>query len=182
MPSFSLDFSASLPYTGSGISLPLTFTPFWGPEMGCTGYGIEEITVEAKITDIARQYIARSICDGTAFKVDTFAVGSGGYDISYPTRAIEVNSASTELDAEIFRGTITIVEEVVVDGTSKSFVCRLAQNDISGGIGEIGLFATIIDSPYPAEVGAQFLVCLAHQPLNTKTKNHVTTYRVIVVL
>jgi len=183
MTSFYTDFSESSPYIGAGLSLPSSFASFWAPEMGCVGYGLEEVTVEAKLTDLAMQYIARSICDGTSFRLDTFAVGCGGYDVSYPTRAVEVNSASTDLDAEIYRGAITAVEDVLIDGTSKSFVARLSQASVSGGIGEIGLFATILSSPdYPTEVGGQFLFCMAHQPLNTKTLNHVTTYRVLVVL
>ena len=182
MTSLSLDFSSSIAYVGTGLSLPLDFTALWSPEMGCIGYGIEDVTVEAKLTSIGRQYIARSICDGTSFKIDTFAVGSGGYDVAYPTKAISVDTNSINLDAEIFRGAITTVEEVLVNGTSKSFVSRLAQNAVSGGIGEIGLFATILNSPYLDEIGSQFLFCLAHQPLNVKTKNHVTTYRIVVVL
>jgi hypothetical protein len=151
--------------------------------MGCIGYGLEDVTVEAKLTDIARQYIARSVCDGTCFQITDFAVGSGGYDISYPTHAIEVDPSVTALDAEIYRGQITTVEDVVINGTAKSFVIRLSQSSFSGGIGEIGLFATILDSPeYPSEENTEFLFCVAHQPLNTKTLNHVVTYRIIVAL
>ena len=156
------------------------FLAYYPPEAGCIGYDITDSTVEARVTTLGRQFIARSIADGTSFLINEFAVGTGGYNPSYPTHATAVVPSATALDAEIYRAALTTTEEVFVNGTAKSYVARIGTG-VQGGIGEIGLFAEILYSPnFPGEVGSQFLFCIAHQPLNTKTVNHVATYRIVV--
>jgi hypothetical protein len=179
MTSFYSEFTTSEAYISTGISGSASFIAFWPPEMGCIGYSVDENTVEARITDIGRKYIARSVVDGTSFIINEFAVGIGGYDPSYPTKATIVDPTSTDLIAEIYRAALTTTEEVLINGTSKSYVARIGST-VAGGVGEVGIFAEILNSPYPSEVGSSFLFCLAHQPLNTKTRNHVATYRIVV--
>jgi hypothetical protein len=188
MASFSSDFSVSSSFVGAGTSIDATFGQAWPPEAGCIGYSVSGLlgegvsTVVAAVTDEAREYMARSITDGTSFQITHVAVGSGGYDPANPLLATIVDPTAASLQAEVFRKEVDQVEITTLDGTARSFVMRLGREDIAAPIGEIGLFATILYSPFSYEVGTQFLFAAAHQPLNVKTNRHVASYRVVVAL
>lgn len=177
---------------GSGSSLSNTFSQHWPPEAGCIGSSLSGSpsgagaaavsTVVAVVTDLARQYMARSITDGTSFRITEFAVGTSGYDPSNPLSAVSVDPLSTSLISEVFRDTVDQVESATLDGTSKSFVCRIGATELSAGIGEVALFAEILDSPFPLEVGTVFMFAVAHQPLNVKTDRHVVSHRIVITL
>lgn len=182
MSSFSLGFSSSSAYQGLGGSLSVNFWEHWPPEAGCMGYTLDDdiITVKGTITTVARQYFARSASDATAVKVVEFSVGSGGYNTVVPLYATDPDPNAVELEFELYRATITAVEEVLVNGTAKSFVGRLPREGLVGGIGEIGLWAEIVYSPYSSEIGEKFLFAVCHQPLNVKTLRHVSSYRIVI--
>ena len=192
MTSFSSDFTSLGPFVGTGATLDAAFAQHWPPEAGCIGLSISGTvlgagaagvsSVVAVVTDIARQFMARSITDGTAFRIVEFAVGTSGYDPSNPLTAVAVDPAATALQAEVFRDAIDQVETATLDGTAKSFVGRIARDELQAGIGEIGIFAEILSSPFPFEVGTKFLFAIAHQPLNVKTDRHVASYRIVVAL
>lgn len=186
MTSFSSDFSSSSSYVDSGLFLGSDFSAVWPPEAGCIGFSVSGIgsvgPVVAKVTDIAREYMARSVVDGTAYKVGTFAVGSSGYDVSNPLLSTAVDPGAVSLTTEVYRDTIDLVETANLSGTAKAFVCRLSRDDLAAGIGEIALFAEILNSPFSSEIGTFFMFAIAHQPLNVKTYNHVSSYRVIITL
>jgi len=190
MASFSSDFSSSSPFVGGGAILDSAFAVHWPPEAGCIGFsvggggpfGSGVSPVVASVTDLARQYLARSITDGTSIRITHFAVGTSGYDPANPLSAVSVDPTATSLVSEVYRDTIDLVETATLDGTSKSFVARIGRDELAAGIGEIALIAQIIDSPFPFEIGTFFAFAIAHQPLNVKTLNHVTSYRVIISL
>lgn len=192
MTSFTSDFTALGSFVGTGASLDAAFTQHWPPEAGCIGFSLSGSalgagaasvsSVVAVVTDVARQYMARSLTDGTSFQIVEFAVGTSGYDPANPLSAVTVDPGATALISEIFRDVIDQVETATLDGTAKSFVGRIARDELEAGIGEIGLFAEILDSPFPAEIGTKFLFAVAHQPLNVKTDRHVASYRIIVAL
>lgn len=183
MASFTHGFSSALPYTGTGVSYPTSFFAHYPPEAGCIGLSAADaLSINAKVTTFAREMVSRSIVDGTSFKITKFSVGIGGYDVSYPIFSTQVDPTAQELIAEVFRKEISLVETPLLSGIAKSFVCRLTKEDIKAGIGEIGLIAEIINSPYSAEIGTEFLFAAVHQPLNAKTLNHVVTYRVVIIL
>lgn len=192
MTSFSSDFTTLGPFVGAGAALDNNFAQHWPPEAGCIGFSLSGSalgagassvsTVVAAVTDQARQYMARSLTDGTSFQIVEFAVGTSGYDPANPLSATAIDPTSTALDSEIFRDTIDQVETATLDGTAKSFVGRIARDELSAGIGEVGLFAEILSSPFPLEVGTKFLFAIAHQPLNVKTDRHVVSYRIVVAL
>jgi hypothetical protein len=59
--------------------------------------------------------------------------------------------------------------------------CRLQQTDAVAGLGELGVWATIIHSTVtPTEVGTSFLFAVAHFPILAKTINQITVFRVII--
>jgi hypothetical protein len=185
MTDFALDFFGHARYTGTGSSLPLTFFEHFPAEAGCIGLAdVGDLILQAKVTDVARQMLTRSISLGKmAFQIKEFAVGIGGYDVANPLASTLVDPTKQELISEIFRGPVSQVETPLASGVAKAFVCRLGQNDIQGGIGEIGLIAEILWSEdFPSEVGTKFLFAVVHQPLNAKTYRHVSTYRIVIVL
>ena len=182
MASFTLGFGASSPYGGSGNNLPSSFFAHFPPEAGCIGLASDgALTIQAKVTNLARQMIARSLVDHTAFKITEFAVGTGGYDPSYPLASTLVDPSKQELISEVFRGPVNTVETPLISGIAKAFICRLAREDLQAGIGEFGLIAEILWSPYSSEIGTTFLFAAVHQPLSGKTLNHVATTRVVIV-
>lgn len=190
MTSFSSDFSASSPFVGSGAAFDAAFSSHWPPEAGCIGISVSGFvgpggpvsSIVATVTDLAREFLARAITDGTSIRITHYAVGSSGYDPANPLSAIAVDPVATSLISEVYRDTIDLVETATLDGTAKSFVARIARDELAAGIGEIALFATILSSPFSSEVGTQFMFAVAHQPLNVKTLNHVTSYRIIIAL
>lgn len=183
MASFSLSFGAELPYSGAGVSQPSTFFANFPPEVGCIGFSGNEgdLQIHGRISSFARQMIARSITDHTAFVIDQFSVGISGYDPSYPIRSTLVDPSLQALVAEIYRGAITAVESPLQSGIATAFVCRLGREDVVGGLGEIGLWARILWSPFPSEIGSTFLFATVHHPLSGKTSKHVSTSRVVIV-
>lgn len=190
MTSFSSDFSSSSPFVGAGRALDAAFAAHWPPEAGCVGLSVSGSVgpggtvsrVVATVTDLARQFLARSLTDGTSFRVTHYAVGTSGYDPANPLSAVAVDPGATGLVSEVFRDTIDLVETATLDGTAKSFVARLSRDELAAGIGEIALFATILASPFSFEVGTRFMVAVAHQPLKVKTLNDVVSYRIILAL
>lgn len=190
MTSFSSDFTASSVFVGGGFALDAAFAEHWPPEAGCIGFSVSGSVgpggpvspVVAAVTDLARHFMARSLTDGTSVRITHYAVGSSGYDPANPLSAIVVDPTATGLISEVYRDTIDLVETATLDGTAKSFVARIARDELAAGIGEIALFATITNSPFTFENGTQFLFAVAHQPLNVKTLNHVVSYRIIIAL
>lgn len=171
-------------YWGRGQDFALNIDASHSPEVGSVGYGFGsgQLLVLARVTDQAREYLARSVTDGTSFVIDQFAVGVGGYDPSSPLTAIDVDPKAETLISEVYRNQISLVEDPTPDGTAKSFLCRVGKDDVKAGIGEIGLFATILHSPFILEVGQTFLFAAVHQPLQGKTNNHVLSLRLVLVL
>lgn len=183
-----ITWNAYSQYVGSGQDGTIRWLGLYPPNLGCLGYGglgsslpsgniVTDI--EARVTLQARQYVARSIVDGTSFRIVEMALGSGGYDVGDPTQGLVVDPTVTALDNEIFRKPIDQVE-LPTSLASRAFVCRFSADSFQGGVGEIGLFAEIESSPILSEVGTKFLFALAHMGLNTKTHHHATSYRVII--
>lgn len=191
MASFSSDFTSVSPFIGGGFALDSAFVAHWPPEAGCVGLSVSGSSsssggsvssVSATVTNLAREYLARSVVDGTSFKITEYAVGTSGYDVGNPLSATLVDPNATSLTSEVYRDTIDLVETATLDGTAKSFVGRISRDELAAGIGEIALFAEILSSPFPSEVGTKFMFAVAHQPLNVKTSSHVVSYRVIIAL
>ena len=47
---------------------------------------------------------------------------------------------------------------------------------MEGGIGEIALIGEIIWSPNPADIGTEFLFCVAHHPCQTRHDDTASFY------
>ena len=113
-----------------------------------------------------------------------FAVGREGYDDSNPVKITAIDPSLTALEDQFFPtvGTRKAFESFETP-TPKTLVvnCRLASDESVAGLGEIGLWAEIIESTVsPAEIGTEFLMAVAHFGLQTKTLRQAILYRFII--
>jgi hypothetical protein len=133
----------------------------------------------AELTTAGRTYNARSVAEGLSFIVEAFAVGTGGYDPRNPTQERPIEPGRDALEAEILRKGFSLIEHPTA--TSTSFYCRLERLEAPYGLGELGLFGRILDSPLvPAEVGTVFLYAVVHFPISCKTTKTVCAWRAAI--
>ncbi len=140
---------------------------------------------DLQLTDLAATpitgYIDRSTVDGTMYAVRDFAIGTGGFNPAAPATVVPVNTADVALVNELYRGRI---ERITYDTTNYpvnpqevTYWCRVPKDVAIDTIGEIGLFAQIIWSPIPAEIGSWFMFALAHIPCQCRHPKTVHLHR-----
>jgi hypothetical protein len=66
------------------------------------------------------------------------------------------------------------------NSSATSLVCRVAQSVGNYGLGEIGIYADIIDSPIASEIGERVLYAIGHFPIVAKNSSSVYVTRVII--
>lgn len=117
------------------------------------------------LTDAGRDLILRSVSEGLGYQLDVFAVGDTGYNTGDPTLAQTVDPTDTALDSEVFRKAVTASQLTNLQG-GMAVACRLDAGEAASGLGQWGLFATIVYSPTnPTEVGDLVLFALMNTPL-----------------
>jgi len=144
---------------------------------------------DLKLTDLANDpfpggYIARSAVDGTIYAITEFAIGTGGYNPIDPTSVVAVNTADIALANEVYRDRI---DNITYDTTNYpanpwevTYWCRVPSEVAVAPIGELGLFAEIIWSPIPAEIGTKFMFALMHMPCQCRHSRSVHFYQVTI--
>jgi len=133
--------------------------------------------IDMQMTTGAINMINRSTGDGTLFAVTEFGVGLGGYDITAPGTVVPVVPGDVALISEIWRGPLTHVQyDSTVAPIPVQYWCRLPRGEAIHGIGEVGLWAEILWSPFPWEIGTSFLFAIQHHPLQTRHQDTVGLY------
>jgi alpha-tubulin suppressor-like RCC1 family protein len=128
--------------------------------------------IDLHLTNAADALMIRSNLDGTLYAVTEFAVGTGGYDPVNPGTVVAVNPADVALATQVWRGPLTHVQYQAPGlPWSVQYWCRLPQGQAVQGIGEVGLYAEILWSPFPWEIGTTFLWAKQHMPLQTRHAN-----------
>jgi hypothetical protein len=118
---------------------------------------------DLELTNAADAFILRSVSDDTMWYVFEFGVGTGGYTPGDPTAVLAVNKADTALTAEVARFPITQITMNDAAPWEVTYWCRVPRDRVDGNtIGEVGLYATIYWSPFPAEIGTVHLWAKAH--------------------
>lgn len=133
--------------------------------------------VTAKITNLARRFIARGSWDGTVTKVTDFSVGRGGYDPVDYTKALPVDLDAPALDDPVFTAAITKLEWA--NPSCSSYYCLVQKLDVSACLGEIGIWSVVVASPVAGEVGTTFLSAIGHFPLRAKNAGMDLALRVL---
>ncbi|MDD5670386.1 MAG: hypothetical protein PHN49_01975 [Candidatus Omnitrophica bacterium] len=124
------------------------------------------LQVDAELTTLARRYTARGHTDGTSLQQFTFfVVGQGGHDPLDYLAATPVNpDVINGLVDTVFLGNIAHIEWA--NTRSISFYCPLDAGDADGSyLSEIGIYATIANSPIPGEDGDILLYAVGHFPM-----------------
>jgi len=137
----------------------------------------------ATLTDLARTSLARSIMGEISFKLSGFAVGRDGYSGVNPVKIIAINPSLTGLLDQFFPLTGQKSLELIENPQPPTVVanCRLASTEGVSALGEIGLWAEIINSTVSlGEVGTKFLFAVGHFPIQTKTLRQAIVYRFII--
>ncbi|MDD5670387.1 MAG: hypothetical protein PHN49_01980 [Candidatus Omnitrophica bacterium] len=128
--------------------------------------------IDLQLTNAATALMIRANLDGTLYAVTEFAVGTGGYDPTAPGTVVAVNPADVALTTQVWRGPVTHVQyQAPTPPWSVQYWCRLPQGQAIQGIGEVGLYAEILWSPFPWEIGMTFLWAKQHMPLQARHAN-----------
>ena len=120
---------------------------------------------DLQLTNQADTIILRSTTDDTEWSIEEFAIGTGGYNPATPTTVVPVNKADVALAAEVAR--FPVIDITFENGSPSDVIywCRIPRDVIAKRtVGEIGLYATITWSPFPAEIGTSFLFAILHTP------------------
>ena len=136
----------------------------------------------ATLTDEARTLFAQSTLGLLSFKLVGFAVGRGGYNSVNPVHVTAIDSSSTSLVDQFFPVTGIKALETIERPTISTIVanCRLSKDEAISALGEIGLWAEIVYSLVPSDIGRQFLLAVSHFPIVSKTLRQAILYRMII--
>lgn len=137
------------------------------------------LSIIAVITDSARQKLADMLISGRSFQVTHFVTGSGGHDTGNPTVALTPDPTVIELPKQSF-GPKGLSSATLISAFCPRFEGILLSTEAIGELSNIGLIATVIYSPIPADpvVGTKFLFAVGNFPLKVKTDTDELTIRV----
>lgn len=145
--------------------------------------------ISAQLTSKARELIARATLGEVVFIVRGFGLGRSGYNPSNVVEALPTDPETTELADKVFPTSSPLDYEEFVSTESPSntvrvYNCRVEANPNPGNadyaLGEIGLYAEVLKSTDPAEVGEVFLYAVSHFPVVCKTRRDTLLRRVVV--
>jgi hypothetical protein len=134
------------------------------------------VTVEALSAGTSGNLNTLVEFDGGGFGINNFDVTPGsGFLSGGVSPALESAQfpASAPVDLEDFLD----IERPSSDAVS--LVCRVPQNVGNVGFGEIGIYADILDSVNPSEIGQRVLYAVGHFPIVAKNTKSVLVMRVI---
>lgn len=132
--------------------------------------------MKATLTEKARRY--RALCTVTgeyAWKIEQFSVGSQGFDPLDTTAALAPDPTASTLLNEVFRDVPDGVEWLTQ--FTPVFLCAVEQNEAVGQIGELGLWARVVNGP---DGGELFLAGIVHIPVWNKTATDKRTFRIVL--
>jgi len=136
----------------------------------------------ATLTDEGRTKFAQMTLGMLSFKLSGFAVGRGGYDGTNPVKIVPIDGSLQLLEDQFFPLSGTKALQTIETPTPATVVanCRLSKDDALAGLGELGLWAEIVNSLAPSEIGTTFLLAVSHFPMVTKTLRQAILYRMII--
>ena len=137
------------------------------------------LSVIAVVTDTARQKLADMLISGKSFQVTHFTTGNGGHDPGNPTIALTPDPTVIELPSRTF-GPKVLNDAQLISAFCPRFEGILENTEAVGELSNVGLIATMIYSPIPADpvIGTQFLFAVGNFPLKVKTDTDELTIRI----
>jgi hypothetical protein len=89
---------------------------------------------------------AQAVVYGYGYRIENFAVGSGGHDPGDPSLALPLNFSATTLPGQFF-GPEPIDGSSLISPTCPAWTCTLEQGEAVGEVSNFGLYATIVFIP-----------------------------------
>jgi len=102
--------------------------------------------IVVSLTKYGRELEAQKLIYGYGFRIDYFALGSGGHDPGNPDLALPLDTDVTELPGQFF-GPEPIDEKTLITATCPQFLCVAQPGEAVGGISNLGLIATVTYVP-----------------------------------
>lgn len=131
---------------------------------------------QTRLTNKANIMLARALLDNTTFHIRRFSVGCGGFQEYEPTRIKSINPLMPFLENEIYCGDIAYINYDV--STCVTYYCRIPRGEATACLGELGLWAKIMSSPFPFEIGTEFLFAVQHFPMCAKARDDIETFKI----
>jgi alpha-tubulin suppressor-like RCC1 family protein len=133
--------------------------------------------IELQLTNAATFYMNRAAGDGTLYAVTEFSIGVGGYDVNAPGSVTAVNPADVTLLSEVYRAPLTHLQySAPAPPWNVQYWCRVPRGMALHGIGEVGLWAKILWSPFPWEIDTFFLFAIQHHACHVRHHDAVGLY------
>jgi len=144
-------------------------------------------SIQASVTDLARMYLARVLIGQMSYQVVGFSSGRGGYNPADPVHVVPINTAQQTLIDQVYPAPTGYTALQSIDEpstTSRCYNCRMPNSVVPSaadyGLGEVGVWAQVLTSNVPAEVGSIFLFAVGHLPIRAKTNRDTFLWRVVV--
>lgn len=143
--------------------------------------------IQAFVTDQARQFIAKATVGGVVYRYVGFSVGRGGFDPSNPIEIVPIDTSLPALLDQVYPDITGTSDFQSIDApylSTQVLSCRLpntlSPSNADYALGEIGIWAQIIQSNDVLEVGTNFLFAVAHFPIRAKTRKDAWLFRVTI--
>lgn len=137
----------------------------------------------AVVTNEAKRRIADMWVTGKSYKVNTFAISSGGHDPVDPTIALAIDPESTVMPgAPPIFGPEPIDSIEYVSDFCPVFICQLEPGEVTGVVSCVALFAEIVYPTTDPEYGTSFLFAVHNRPQLVFTGTDSATFRINVFM
>lgn len=144
--------------------------------------GLVPSGVMAVLTDLGRDNNERIPVDGLRFGTRledwTFRIGRSGYDPDNIHQATVPDPEALDIVDPVSEDYSPVDRVERTSDTSIAFLCRLERDEFVDTLGEIGIYATITDSPDAEEIDTRFLYAIAHFPAYFKLANETRAIRI----
>lgn len=140
----------------------------------------------ANVTDLGQQFLGRATIGQTVIQLVGFSVGRSGYDPADFLNALPIDTTQTALGDQVYPAATGYAAFSALQSPSIGTVvcdCRLPADqqpsNADYGLGELGIWALVLQSNIPAEVGTAFLFAISHFPVKVKTNRDVFVLRTV---
>jgi hypothetical protein len=144
-------------------------------------------SIQASMTDLARQYIARMLIGTFSFQAVGFSSGRGGYDQNDPVHILPLDTSLQALSDQVYPDTTGYTALQSIDSpstTCRVYNCRMPNTPVPSnadyGLGEVAVWAQVLTSDVPSEIGTIFMLAVGHLPIRAKTNRDTFLWRVVV--
>jgi len=139
------------------------------------------ISLDAELTNIARQRIVNAGVTGRNHIIEAFVLGEGGHDPGNPSLALTPDRSVVQLPLQTF-GPKLLTSSSHPTPFTAIYICDLLGSEAVGPLSNIGLIARITFSPILNDplLNTTFLYAIANMPLQHKLSGETDGFVVTV--